>query len=90
MIFRDKVFERLLITGLLVCLALYTEEGVYFLRHGLHSPDNEPWTRSLADCVPVANSSEIECPIEGYGMARYRFVAPREPKDNHIAMVDRH
>lgn len=89
----EKIFYRILLPGLLLCLALYAEEAVHFLHYGLISPDNDAWTRDISSCKPVTgNITEIECPVRGYGMARYRYkfhIDPGHHIRNSIFFVDR-
>jgi hypothetical protein len=86
----DRTFRRLLALGLALCLALYAEEAIHFLRYGWNSADNDPATRSLANCRPVPGSAtDLECPVRGYGMARYRGPDPKESPPRHLVFIDR-
>lgn len=85
-----RTFHRILVVALALCVALYSEETIRYLRYGWNSPDNSPWTRDLSQCRPVPGSStDIECPVRGYGLARYRYQQHRTPQDNDIIFIDR-
>jgi hypothetical protein len=86
----DRIFHRILVFALALCLGLYAEEAVHYFHNGWNSPDNFPRTRDLSQCLPVPGSStDIECPVKGYGLARYRYQNHRLPPDNDIVFVDR-
>jgi hypothetical protein len=90
MIRNERAFRRILLSCLALCLALYAEETVHYLRYGWNSPDNSPWTRDLSQCRPVPGSrTDIECPVSGYGMARYRDRNHRPPPYNDMVFIDR-
>jgi hypothetical protein len=91
----EKTFYRIFLASLLLCLALYAEEGIHFIRYGWNSPDNSPWTRDVSNCQRVPGSStDIECPVRGYGSARYRYknlgyADPEHKILNSMVFVDR-
>jgi len=88
----ERVRSRILTGSLLLCAALYAEETVHFLQYGWNSPDNRPFTRDMSSCRPVpGKAGDVECPVEGYGWARYRyrFADRRDPRHNEIDFVDR-
>jgi hypothetical protein len=90
MIRNERDFRRILLSSLALCLALYAEETVHYLRYGWSGPDNSPRTRDLSQCHPVlGNSADIECPVRGYGLARYRLQNHRPPPDNDMVFIDR-
>lgn len=86
----ERYFYRALLAGLLLCLVLYAEEAVHFMRYGWNSPDNDTWGRDVSDCRPVpGRSMDIECPVRGYGLTRYRYLDHKDPAHNDIFPVDR-
>lgn len=95
MIQNDKTFYWALGLGLLLCVALYAEEGIHFIRYGLNSPDNDPLIRDVSQCQRVPGSStDIECPVQGYGSLRYRyenlnFPDPEHKIRNNMVVIDR-
>jgi hypothetical protein len=79
----ERGFYCALLSGLLLCAALYAEEAVHFVRYGWNSPDSAARVRDISKCQRVAGSSvEFECPIRGYGLALYRYSDPRDPEHN--------
>jgi hypothetical protein len=90
MIRNERAFRRILLFALAFCLSLYAEETIHYLRCGWNSPDDSPRTRGLSQCRPVpGNSTDIECPVRGFGMARYRYQNRRPPPDNDMVFIDR-
>jgi hypothetical protein len=92
MIRNDKVFYRVLAVSVLLCVALYAEETVHFMRYGWSSPDNNFFTRDMTDCKPVPGKiTDVECPIRGYGWTRFRYNQNFHSsfKRNFIDAVDR-
>jgi hypothetical protein len=79
MITSEKNFYRIVLLGLLLCVALYAEETVHFLHYGWKSPGDELWGKDISKCQPVPGSTYLECPIKGYGMARFRYLHHRDP-----------
>jgi hypothetical protein len=80
----------MLLAGLMLCLALYAEETLHFARYGWVSPDNDAWTRDISGCHFVPGSSrDIECPVRGYGNARYRFGSRLAPTHREVFFIDR-
>jgi hypothetical protein len=78
---RDKSFYWALLSGLLLCAALYAEETIHFFRYGWHKPDSDARVSDSSKCQRVRGSSEdFECPIRGYGLALYRYKNPNDPK----------
>jgi hypothetical protein len=74
----------------MLCLVLYAEETLHFARYGWASPDNDSWTRDISHCHLVPGSSrDIECPVRGYGNARYRFGPRQAPTHREIFFIDR-
>jgi hypothetical protein len=83
MITNEKTFSRVLLLGLLVCVALYAEETVHFLQYGWKSPDTTYWISDISKCQRVAGSStDLKCPIAGYGLALYRYMEHKDPRHN--------
>jgi hypothetical protein len=83
-------FRCTVVCGLLLCVGLYAEEAAHYLRYGWRSADNSPWTRDLSQCRAVPGSgTDIECPVRGYGMARYRYRGHRLPPNNEMVFIDR-
>jgi hypothetical protein len=83
MITSEKNFYRVLLLGLLLCVALYAEETVHFIHYGLNSPYDELWMTDISKCQQVRGSStELECPIKGYGLVRCRYKNHRDPGHN--------
>ena len=94
MIHSERNFYCVFLSGLMLCAALYTEEALHFLHYGWHSPDNDAWISDISKCRRVPGSAtDMECPIGGYGMARYRYrndeKDPRNNMPNHLFFVDR-
>jgi hypothetical protein len=74
MITNGKTFYRVLLLGLLLCVALHTEETIHFLHYGWKSVDTDSLVGDISKCRPVPGSdTELECPIRGYGFTRYRY-----------------
>jgi hypothetical protein len=89
-VLQQKFFLPLILAGLAVCLVLYAVETAHFVRYGWHSPDNDAWNRDISACRPVPGSStDIECPVRGYGYARYRFGPRQTPTHKEIFIIDR-
>jgi hypothetical protein len=83
MITSEKTFYRALLLGLLLCVALYAEEAVHFIHYGWNSPDTDAWISDISKCQRVARSStDLECPIAGYGLALYRYMDHKDPGHN--------
>jgi hypothetical protein len=92
MIRNDKIFYRVLTVSVFLCVALYAEEVVHFMHYGWDSPDNNFFTRDMSVCRPVpGKSADVECPIKGYGWARFRYNQKYHSyfKHNFIDFVDR-
>jgi hypothetical protein len=91
MITSEKNFYRVLLLGLLLCVALYAEETIHFLHYGWKDPDSDAWISDISKCKRVAGSStDLKCPIRGYGLALYRYrdhKAPGHDTPNDIVMV---
>jgi hypothetical protein len=69
-----ETFYRVLLLGLLLCVALYAEETVHFLHYGWKSADTDGWISDISKCQRVPGSdTDLECPIRGYGLTRYRY-----------------
>ena len=82
MISSEKTFYRVLLLGLLLCVALYAEETIHFIHYGLKNP-YELWMKDISKCQRVPGSStEFECPVEGYGMVRCRYKDHSDPGHN--------
>ena len=89
-ILQQKLFLSLILAGLALCIVLYTVEIAHFVRYGWRSPDNDAWNRDISACQPVPGSStDIECPVRGYGSARYRFGPRQAPTHKEIFFIDR-
>jgi hypothetical protein len=95
MIDSNKAFYRVFLLCLLVCTALYVEEAIHFLHYGWRSPDNDPLSRNVSNCRRVPRSStDIECPVSGYGSLRYRYKDLKYPDPEHkmsnsMVVIDR-
>lgn len=90
MIRNNRVFYPIFFLSLLLCLGLYAEEARHYMHYGWNSPDNIAWTRDISTCHPVPGSTtDIECPVWGYGMARYRYKDHDDPLHNDIFFIDR-
>jgi hypothetical protein len=89
-IFRRERFLHVIYVGLLLCAVLYAEEALHFLTFGWSGPDNDPWTREVTDCRAVPGSAtDIDCPVRGYGTARYRYRSHQFPGHNDMVFIDR-
>jgi hypothetical protein len=89
-ILQQRLFLPLILASLAVCLVLYAIEAAHFVRYGWRSPDNDAWNRDISACQPVPGSStDIECPVRGYGHARYRFGPRQAPAHKEIFFIDR-
>ena len=74
MIRNDRIFFRVFAISTLLCAVLYAEEIAHFMHYGWDSPDNDFFTRDMSVCKPVPGSNiDVECPIRGYGWARFRY-----------------
>jgi len=87
---QEKFFRPILLAALILCAALYAEETLHFARYGWSSPDNDAWTRDISNCRLVPGSTrDIDCPVRGYGHARYRFGGHQIPTHREIFFIDR-
>lgn len=90
MIRSEKTFYRVLAVGLLLCAGLYAEEANHLYRYGWNSPDNDYSTRDMSHCKQVQGRKEdVECPVRGYGWARFRYIDHKDPVHNDIFFIDR-
>ncbi len=91
MITNGKIFYRVLLLGLLLCVALYAEETVHFLHYGWKSIDTDSRVSDISKCRRVpASDTELECPIRGYGLTRYRIKDHKDTErsvPNNIILV---
>ena len=83
MIRSEKTFYRVFLLGLLLCLILYAEEAVHFLHYGWRSQDTDSWVSDISKCQRVEGSStDLKCPIKGYGLVLYRYRDYKVPGHN--------
>jgi hypothetical protein len=91
MIQNEKIFYRVLLLGLLLCITLYAEETIHFLRYGWNSTDTDYWINDISKCQRVPGSNtDLDCPIRGYGLTRYRYREHRDAEHdtpNNISIV---
>jgi hypothetical protein len=91
----DRTYYCVLVLGLLLCVGLYAEETVHFLLYGWNDPDANPLFRDVSNCQRVPESStDIECPVKGYGSLRYRYKDLNYPDPEHkirnnMVVIDR-
>lgn len=86
----DRIFYPVLLAALAICLGLYAEEALHFKHFGWSCPDNDTRTRDITRCQPVAGSAtDVECPVEGYGLQRYQFLGANDPLQARMAVIDR-
>lgn len=74
----DRLFHISLFVGLITCLGLYLGEAVHFYRYGYGS-NNETYipVKNHPQCRSVnGTNSEFDCPVRGYGSARFRIIPP--------------
>lgn len=74
----DRLFHISLYIGLIICLGFYATEAVHFYQYG-YGPKNEIYipVKNHPQCRRLdGSSSEFECPLRGYGFARFRISPP--------------
>jgi hypothetical protein len=70
----EKTFNGLLLGGLVLCVGLYVEEAVHFMHSGWKAPTMPSQVAAVSGCRPVpGTTTDFECPVAGYGMARFRL-----------------
>jgi hypothetical protein len=80
----DRLFRISLLLGLTTCIGLYVSEAIHFYRYGFDQETYIP-VGNHPQCKSVNGSnSEFDCPVKGYGFARFRVIPPAR----HLVFTD--